>query len=148
MKKTLSSFAPFLYLQQRRKQRSPKMNFFFLSAGKFLISQEILPTITVEPSVDTRNVDPKRMAVKSPYKPMNETEFLSKSENEIRREFRKLPDPPAKDPFAAKLVHWQSKTLFAVRPRSFLFQRRRQCRTMPIQRRYSGWTDKSQTSTW
>ena len=44
----------------------------------------------------------KRMAVKSPYRPLNETEFLSKTELEIRKEFRKIPDPPAKDPHAAK----------------------------------------------
>lgn len=36
------------------------------------------------------------------YKPMDEEKFLSKNLTEIRQEFRKMPNPPAKDPFAAK----------------------------------------------
>ena len=36
------------------------------------------------------------------YKPLNEAEFLSKTYSEIRQEFRKLPNPPAKDTHAAR----------------------------------------------
>ena len=36
------------------------------------------------------------------YQPLNENEFLSKTELEIRQEFRKMPNPPAKDTHAAK----------------------------------------------
>ncbi|CAF0931924.1 unnamed protein product [Rotaria sordida] len=36
------------------------------------------------------------------YKPLNAIEFLAKTQAEIRQEFRKLPNPPAKDTHAAK----------------------------------------------
>ncbi len=36
------------------------------------------------------------------YKPLNATEFLSKTSGEIRQEYRKMPNPPAKDAHAAK----------------------------------------------
>ena len=36
------------------------------------------------------------------YKTLTEQEFLTKSEYEIRQEFRKMPNPPPKDPYAAK----------------------------------------------
>ncbi|CAF3353527.1 unnamed protein product [Rotaria sp. Silwood1] len=36
------------------------------------------------------------------YKPFNAIEFLAKTQSEIRQEFRKLPNPPAKDTHAAK----------------------------------------------
>lgn len=36
------------------------------------------------------------------YKTLTEEEFLSKTQSEIRQEFRKMLNPPAKDPYAAK----------------------------------------------
>lgn len=45
--------------------------------------------------------DNKRTAT-SLYKPLTAAEFLNKRESEIRQEFRKLPNPPAKDTHAAK----------------------------------------------
>ncbi|CAF2391394.1 unnamed protein product [Rotaria sp. Silwood2] len=36
------------------------------------------------------------------YKPLNAIEFLAKTQAEIRQEFRKLPNPPAKDTHTAK----------------------------------------------
>jgi len=38
----------------------------------------------------------------SSYKPLNATEFLAKTQAEIRHEYRKMPNPPAKDTYAAK----------------------------------------------
>jgi hypothetical protein len=46
--------------------------------------------------------DIKRIPITNLYKPLNEIEFLSKTHSEIRQEFRKMPNPPAKDPYAAK----------------------------------------------
>ncbi len=46
--------------------------------------------------------DSKRTIIKNLYKPLNETEFLSKTNSEIKQEFRKMPNPPAKDTYAAK----------------------------------------------
>ncbi|CAF1284927.1 unnamed protein product [Rotaria sordida] len=46
--------------------------------------------------------DIKRTAITNLYKPLNETEFLSKTHSEIRQEFRKMPNPPAKDTHVAK----------------------------------------------
>ncbi len=36
------------------------------------------------------------------YKSLNAIEFLAKTQSEIRQEFRKMPNPPAKDTHAAK----------------------------------------------
>ncbi|CAF0961298.1 unnamed protein product [Adineta steineri] len=36
------------------------------------------------------------------YKPLTPTEFLNKTQSEIRQEFRKMPNPPAKDTHAAR----------------------------------------------
>jgi hypothetical protein len=36
------------------------------------------------------------------YKQLNAAEFLAKTQAEIRQEFRKMPNPPAKDAHAAK----------------------------------------------
>lgn len=36
------------------------------------------------------------------YKPLNAAEFLAKSTAQIRYEYRKLPNPPAKDTHAAR----------------------------------------------
>lgn len=52
--------------------------------------------------LDSSTRDPKRMTIKSPYKLMTETEFLVKTSAEIRQDFRKIPNPPAKDSHAAK----------------------------------------------
>ena len=38
----------------------------------------------------------------SAYKLLNAAEFLAKTQAEIRQEFRKMPNPPAKDAYAAK----------------------------------------------
>jgi hypothetical protein len=38
----------------------------------------------------------------SSYKPLNATEFLARTHAEIRQEYRKMPNPPAKDAHAAK----------------------------------------------
>lgn len=46
--------------------------------------------------------DIKRTATINLHRTLNETEFLSKSHSEIRKEFRKLPNPPAKDTHVAK----------------------------------------------
>jgi hypothetical protein len=46
--------------------------------------------------------DDKRSTVINLYKSLNETEFLSKTHSEIKQEFRKMPNPPAKDIHAAK----------------------------------------------
>jgi hypothetical protein len=46
--------------------------------------------------------EPKYDIKRNLYKPLNETEFLSKTHSEIRQEFRKMPNPPAKDAYAAK----------------------------------------------
>ncbi|CAF1121367.1 unnamed protein product [Rotaria magnacalcarata] len=43
-----------------------------------------------------------KRAFNSPYKPLNSVEFLTKTQSEIRQEFRKLPNPSAKDTHAAK----------------------------------------------
>ncbi|CAF3767078.1 unnamed protein product [Rotaria magnacalcarata] len=48
------------------------------------------------------NSDIKRTATINLYKPLNETDFLSKPHAEIRKEFRKIPNPPAKDTYAAR----------------------------------------------
>ncbi|CAM4910708.1 unnamed protein product [Rotaria socialis] len=48
------------------------------------------------------NSDIKRTATINLYKTLNETDFLSKPQAEIRKEFRKLPNPPAKDTHAAR----------------------------------------------
>lgn len=45
--------------------------------------------------------DTKRIT-NSLYKPLNATEFLAKTQTEIRQEYRKMPNPPAKDAYAAK----------------------------------------------
>jgi hypothetical protein len=45
--------------------------------------------------------DTKR-TTNSLYRLFSETEFLAKTSSEIRQEFRKLPNPPAKDTYAAK----------------------------------------------
>ena len=44
----------------------------------------------------------KRPVIPNLYKPLNEREFLSRTSMEIRQEFRKMPNPPAKDTHAAK----------------------------------------------
>lgn len=44
----------------------------------------------------------KRPIVPSLYKPLNEQEFLSRTSMDIRQEFRRLPNPPARDAHAAK----------------------------------------------
>ena len=44
----------------------------------------------------------KRMIRQNLYKPLNEREFLAKTTADIRQEFRRLPNPPARDPHAAK----------------------------------------------
>ena len=36
------------------------------------------------------------------YRALSEAEFLVKSQAEIRQEFHKMPNPPAKDPHAAR----------------------------------------------
>ncbi|UJR10206.1 hypothetical protein I4U23_014421 [Adineta vaga] len=46
--------------------------------------------------------DNKRSTITNVYKALNETEFLSKTQPEIRQEFRKMPNPPAKDIHVAK----------------------------------------------
>lgn len=46
--------------------------------------------------------DTKRITIPNLYMPLNESEFLSKTHSEIRQEFRKMPNPPAKDTYAAK----------------------------------------------
>jgi hypothetical protein len=46
--------------------------------------------------------DIKRSTITNLYKPVDETEFLSKTHLEIKQEFRKMPNPPAKDAYAAK----------------------------------------------
>ncbi len=45
--------------------------------------------------------DAKR-STNSLYKPLNATEFLAKTPGEIRQEYRKMPNPPAKDAHVAK----------------------------------------------
>jgi hypothetical protein len=45
--------------------------------------------------------DTKRTST-SLYKPLSATEFLAKSNAEIKHEYRKLPNPPAKDTQAAR----------------------------------------------
>ncbi|CAF4516486.1 unnamed protein product [Rotaria sp. Silwood1] len=44
----------------------------------------------------------KRTPIINSYKPLNEMEFLSKTNSEIRQEFRKMLNPPAKDTHVAK----------------------------------------------
>ena len=44
----------------------------------------------------------KRSTITNVYKALNETEFLSKTHAEIRHEYRKMPNPPAKDTHVAK----------------------------------------------
>ncbi|CAF2520202.1 unnamed protein product [Rotaria sp. Silwood2] len=46
--------------------------------------------------------DIKRTTIANIYKPLNEMEFLSKTHSEIRQEFRKMSNPPAKDTRVAK----------------------------------------------
>ncbi|CAF0844199.1 unnamed protein product [Adineta ricciae] len=46
--------------------------------------------------------DTKRSTITNVYKALNETEFLSKTHAEIRHEYRKMPNPPAKDTHVAK----------------------------------------------
>jgi len=46
--------------------------------------------------------DIKRIIIPNIYKSLNEIEFLSKTHSEIKQEFRKMPNPPAKDIHAAK----------------------------------------------
>jgi len=46
--------------------------------------------------------DGKRTTITNSYKSLAETEFLSKTHSEIKQEFRKMPNPPAKDIHAAK----------------------------------------------
>jgi hypothetical protein len=46
--------------------------------------------------------DIKRTIITNIYKPLTIAEFLSKTPLEIRQEFRKMPNPPAKDTHAAK----------------------------------------------
>ncbi|CAF1315799.1 unnamed protein product [Adineta steineri] len=46
--------------------------------------------------------DTKRSTITNVYKSLNETEFLSKTHQEIKHEFRKMSNPPAKDTHAAK----------------------------------------------
>lgn len=46
--------------------------------------------------------DTRRTTTNSLYKPLSPAEFLRKTQAEIRQEFRKLPNPPAKDTHAAK----------------------------------------------
>jgi hypothetical protein len=45
--------------------------------------------------------DVKRLS-QNAYKPLNTQEILSKTPAEIKQEFRKMPNPPAKDPHAAR----------------------------------------------
>ncbi|CAF3337665.1 unnamed protein product [Rotaria socialis] len=52
-----------------------------------------------EPNILRRDIKP---AFNSPYKPLNSVEFLTKTQSEIRQEFRKLSNPSAKDTHAAK----------------------------------------------
>jgi hypothetical protein len=46
--------------------------------------------------------DIKRIIIPNIYKSLNEIEFLSKTHSEIKQEFRKMSNPPAKDTHAAK----------------------------------------------
>lgn len=46
--------------------------------------------------------DTKRIPTSNLYSSLNEMEFLSRTSAEIRQEFRKMPNPPAKDTYAAK----------------------------------------------
>ena len=45
--------------------------------------------------------DAKRPSI-SLYKPLTAAEFLAKTNTEIKQEYRKLPNPPAKDTQAAR----------------------------------------------
>ena len=55
-----------------------------------------------ETKISMNKRETKRTIVPSLYKPLNEKEFLSKTSMEIRQEFRRLPNPPARDAHAAK----------------------------------------------
>ncbi len=55
-----------------------------------------------ETRIDMNKNDIKRPIIPSLYKPLNEREFLAKTSMEIRQEFRKMSNPPAKDTHAAK----------------------------------------------
>lgn len=46
--------------------------------------------------------DKNRPTPGSIYRPLVDEEFLAKTQFEIRQEFRRMPNPPAKDPHAAK----------------------------------------------
>ena len=73
----------------RNTDRNPS-SFFFINSSHFPSRRD-----------DLQNKSPTT-EMKRLYKPMDEEKFLSKSLTEIRQEFRKMPNPPAKDPFAAK----------------------------------------------
>lgn len=55
-----------------------------------------------ERKVSMNKRETKRTIVPSLYKPLDEKEFLSKTPMDIRQEFRRLPNPPARDAHAAK----------------------------------------------
>lgn len=46
--------------------------------------------------------DSKRISKIIHYKSLTESEFLSKTHLEIRQEFRRIPNPPARDTYVAK----------------------------------------------
>ncbi len=81
--------------------------FFFFSQLKDDENSHCLSTDQQEKNdYDTRismnKNDIKRIIIPNIYKPLNEIEFLSKTHSEIKQEFRKMSNPPAKDTHAAK----------------------------------------------
>lgn len=50
----------------------------------------------------THNKRETKRGTNSLYKPLNATEFLNKTQGEIRQEYRKMSNPPAKDTHAAR----------------------------------------------
>jgi protein tyrosine phosphatase len=56
--------------------------------------------------------DTKRSGIINFYKPLNENDFLSKTHSEIRQEFRKIPNPPAKDTHVAKYEYNLDKSRY------------------------------------
>jgi hypothetical protein len=55
-----------------------------------------------ETRISMNKNDIKRIIIPNIYKSLNEIEFLSKTHSEIKQEFRKMSNPPAKDTHAAK----------------------------------------------
>jgi hypothetical protein len=49
-----------------------------------------------------KHPDMKRTTIKQLYKSLTKIEFLTKTQSDIRHEFRKMPNPSAKDTHAAK----------------------------------------------